>query len=78
MNCKFLVVSSITYALKGKSELERNNIPCRIEKLSDMNTQKGCGYGIRINASDSVISVRTLKRAGIRVIDVLECKGGAL
>lgn len=78
MNCKFLVVSSITYALKGKSELERNNIPCKIEKLDDIALQKGCGYGIRINAGDTGMSARLLRRAGIRVIDTKPCQGGEL
>ena len=78
MNCKFLVVSSITYALKGKSELERNNIPCKIEKLDDIALQKGCGYGVRINARDTEMSVRLLRRAGITVIDTQPCQGGEL
>ena len=76
MNCKFLVVSSITYALKGKSELENNNISCRLEKIRDIAAMKGCGYGIRINASDATAAIRILRNARIRVIEILDCKGG--
>lgn len=78
MDCKFLIVSSITYALKAKSELENNSIECRIEKIKNIAALKGCGYGIRINRRDVQMSVRLLKSLHIRVIDVIDCENDAI
>ena len=36
MNCEFLIVSSITYALKAKSELEGHGIFCKVEKIKNV------------------------------------------
>ena len=73
MDCEFLVVSSITYALKGKSILESKGIACKVEKLKKVSVLKSCGYGIKVNKRDSVIAARYLNISGIRVIETVEC-----
>lgn len=39
-------VNSITYAMRGKSVLEKNGIRVRIERSTDQTRQKGCGYSL--------------------------------
>ncbi len=74
MDCEFLIVSSITYAMKGKNELEAHGILCKIEKLRHVKSLGGCGYGLRVNRSDSALARRYLNLAGIRVISVVDCE----
>ncbi len=73
MDCEFLVVSSITYALKGKSVLESKGIPCKVEKVKKVSALKSCGYGIRVRTSDSTTAARFLMISGIKVIETVDC-----
>ncbi len=75
MNCKFLAVSSVTYALKGKSELAAFGIQSSVQKLEELSDTSGCGYGIRVNSGDSTKALGVLKKAGIGVISVKNCVG---
>ncbi len=75
MNCEFLVVSSITYAIKAKSELENHGIPSKIEKIKNVAALGGCGYGVRIDKSVSTAAKRYLNIAGIRIADTIDCEG---
>jgi len=76
MECVFLVVSSITYALKAKAVFEDYSIACRIEKIRNVAVLKGCGYGIRISRSDKSRSLALLRREGLRVVDIIDCTDG--
>ena len=73
MDCEFLVVSSITYALKGKSILEGKGIACKVEKIKKVSAFKSCGYGIKVNKKDSVTAARFLMISGIKVIETVDC-----
>lgn len=73
MNCKFIVVSSITYAMKGKSKLEEFGIFSKIEKIKKVAKLNGCGYGLKVNDADVTMASRILSADGIKVIDTVEC-----
>lgn len=73
MDCEFLIVSSITYAMKAKKELEGQGIPCKVEKLRQVKALGGCGYGIRVGKDVSALAGRVLSLAGIRVISRMDC-----
>ena len=73
MTCKFIVVSSITYAMKGKSKLEEFGISSKIEKIKKVAKLNGCGYGLRVNDADVTMASRVLSADGIKIIDTVEC-----
>lgn len=74
MECEFFVVSSITYALKAKSELENRGIPSKVEKIKNVAALKGCGYGVKVQGNLSVTAKRILNISGIKIIDTLDCE----
>ncbi len=74
MNSKFLVVSSVTYALKAKNMLESAGIPTRLTRSDDMKASHGCGYGITVSEHDARNAVKQLRSKGLRVIDVVNYK----
>ncbi len=39
-------VNSITYAMRGKSILEKNGIRAKIERSADKTDRQGCGYSL--------------------------------
>lgn len=67
MGC-LIATESITYAIKARDLLRRNNYRVRIEKNTGK-TQKGCGYLVAVdkNCQSAVI---LLKNAGIKVLDI--------
>ncbi len=74
MDCEFLIVSSITYALKAKSELESHGIVCKVEKIKNVASLGGCGYGVKVSHDDSPRARRYMSLAGIRVITTMDCE----
>ena len=74
MGCEFIIVSSVTYALKGKSELENRGIPSKVEKLKNVASLGGCGYGIKVSKNISDQAKRYLSLSGIKIIDVIDCE----
>lgn len=74
MDCKYLIVSSITYAMKAKEELKSRGIYCKIEKIKSIPKLGGCGYGIKVSAYDSMLAARYLNISGIGVVDVIDCE----
>ena len=73
MNCKFVVVSSITYAMKGKSKLQEFGISSKIEKIKKVAKLGGCGYGLKIKEADLTMTTRILSTDGIKIIDIVDC-----
>ena len=74
MKCKYLIVSSITYAMKAKGVLEKNGIFCKIEKIKNIQSLKGCGFGLKVASDLSVSALRYVNFAGINVLDVIDCE----
>lgn len=77
MDCKYLIVSSITYAMKAKEELKSRGIHCKIEKIKNIPKLNGCGYGVKVSDYDSSIAIRYLNISGIRIIDIIDCEAGS-
>lgn len=74
MDCVFLVVSPITYALKGKAELESHGIACKVEKIKNVASLGGCGFGIKVSKNVSQAAMRFLKISGINTLETLDCE----
>ena len=74
MDCEFLIVSSVTYALKGKAVLESRGIICKVEKIKNIAALKGCGFGIKVKKSQSLTARRILNFSGINIIETVDCE----
>lgn len=48
MNYNILVLSTITYAMKGRDILRKHGITAYVERVSIENTGQSCGYGLYI------------------------------
>ncbi len=64
---QFIMVQSITYAMKAKSVLRNNGIYADITKTSKHSAQKGCGYSLIVNR-DFDRAVKILKENGIKIL----------
>ncbi len=69
-----LVVSSVTYAMRGRELLFRKGIRSYIERLP-RTKETGCGYGLYVPDGPDAAE-RILKEAGFRVYQRRE-RGGA-
>lgn len=74
MDCKYIIVSSVTYAMKAKNELDSRGIFSKIEKIKKIQKLNGCGYGLKISYRDTEIAARYLNLAGIKIIDIIDCE----
>lgn len=69
MGGQYIIVSSITYAYKGKELLERKGIRAGIERAPSSISECGCNYAIRIGNNVSLQrAVQILNNAHIRVL----------
>ena len=74
MVCKYIIVSSVTYAMKAKGELDSHGISARIEKIKNVKKLGGCGYGLKLSNIDTGVASRYLTLAGIKIIDIIDCE----
>ena len=67
MGKPMIMVSSVTYAMKGRDLLFRHGIKAYVERVSRTSENVGCGYGVvvpqRVDEAE-----RILRDAGIRVL----------
>jgi hypothetical protein len=68
MGKQFIVVSSITYAYKGKDILERKGYNAFIEKAPHSISECGCLYSLVIRGCTLEKAESILKTANIKVI----------
>jgi hypothetical protein len=68
MSGQYVIVSSITYAYKGKSALERKGIKVSIEKAPKEISDCGCHYAIKILNSPLNVAVDILNNAKVKII----------
>ncbi len=61
-----IIVTSITYAMRGREVLLRNGIHATAERISPAVSGCGCGYGLRVRA-DGLVAARLLQDASIKV-----------
>jgi len=66
------ILSSVTYALKGKKLLEKNGITTSLVKAENIKELRGCGYGLKIKKENKKFSEEILISAGIRIISITE------
>ncbi len=66
MSKTLILVSSITYAMKGKEILSRRGFKAYIERLPRGLQNSGCGYCIYVDG-DVDAAERILKASGVRV-----------
>lgn len=70
-----ILVSSITYAMKGKRILEQRGIRAYVERIP-RTRETGCGYGIYVpDGTDE--AERQLRNMGIRILGRSERKNVA-
>jgi hypothetical protein len=68
MGKQFIIVSSITYAYKGKDVLERKGYKAFIEKAPRSISECGCLYSLVIRGCTLEDAVSILKAAHIKII----------
>lgn len=66
-----IIVSSVTYAMKGQSALSERGITSALTRAEGVRSVKGCGYGLRIYG-DIGEAALILKRNGIRILGYTE------
>jgi hypothetical protein len=73
MGGQYIIVSSITYAYKGKSALERKGITANIERAPKNLSDCGCHYALKIINAPLSRATEILNNAKVRIISA----GGA-
>ena len=68
---KLIMVSSITYALKGRDLLRSKGFKAYIERTPSMFDRVGCGYSVYVNG-DLDRALELFRENGIRVYGVTE------
>ena len=74
MNTKYLIFSSVTYALRSMTLLKRYEIASRLEKIKNIKALGGCGYGLALDESVLDFALSVITKEGIRIIDILDYK----
>ena len=74
MGKPFLLVSSITYAIKSRELLFRHGIKAYVERTTHIRENQGCGYGVYVPRSADRAE-QILREAGIRVLGRIERDG---
>lgn len=68
MGEQYIVVSSITYAYKGQSALERKGFRVKIEKAPKELSSCGCNYALKVKNAPLSQVVEILQKAKVRII----------
>ena len=74
MGCKYIIVSSVTYAMKAKSEIDSHGIKSKVEKIKNVKKLGGCGYGLKLSNDDVSVAARYLTISGIKIVDIIDCE----
>ena len=67
MEKKLIMVSSVTYAIKGRDLLRSHGIKAYIERTPNASDRVGCGYSIAVSGNVKT-AIEILKSAGIKVL----------
>ena len=67
MNRSFLIVNSITYAMKSRDILLHHGINAYVERSLKLREQYGCGYGVYVPRRTEE-AVKILEKHGIRIL----------
>lgn len=72
MNRQLLMVSSVTFAMKGQEILSRNNIPSSVQKTPKTDKNTSCGYSIAVIRKDKDRAMALLNGNGITITGIME------
>ena len=61
----FVTFRSVTYAQRGEAALRTKGIRCALMRTPRWMEEKGCGYSLRINCQDIMVTAMMLRGAGI-------------
>ena len=70
MCSQMIVMSSVTYAIKGRDILRLKGFKVSIDRLPPGPQRPGCGYGVCV-IGDVTSAVATLQQYGVKVVDVI-------
>jgi hypothetical protein len=65
------VLSSVTYAMKGRDLLADNGIPSVLTRAAAIRKVRGCGYGLQVREPQREQAETILKKAGIGLLGVV-------
>ena len=65
MNTAFLLVDSVTYAIKARKALAQIGIRATVKKVNAKTTRLGCRYGIYFEQRHLFSAMAELKKQGI-------------
>lgn len=68
MSGQYIIVSSITYAYKGKNILEKKGISADVERAPSEVSKCGCQYAIKVKRGFLDKAVKILEDSHIRII----------
>ena len=63
----YLVVRSVTQAMRGQEVLRQSGVTCHIERNRNMLKRYGCGYSLKVDQSEEQKALQNLQRYSIRV-----------
>ena len=69
MNQEFLIVSSVTIALRARQLLFSRQIPAKVEKIRHAASLHGCGYGVCVPKMYADTAAAVLASGGITVLE---------
>ncbi len=67
MKKDLIIVSSVTYAMKGKELLQKRGFKAYITRLPQIKEEAGCGYCVYVSENTD-LAEQILRAAGIRVL----------
>ncbi|MBQ7400364.1 MAG: DUF3343 domain-containing protein [Clostridia bacterium] len=74
MDTKYLIFSSVTYALRAMTLLKRRGFDARLEKIKNISALGGCGYALAVKYNILDTAVEIINGEGLRIIDILDNK----
>ncbi len=72
MNTKYLIFSSVTYALRAMNTLKKHGIECRLQKIKNIKSIGGCGYALAIGENSISSALPYINAEGLRILDILD------
>ncbi|MBQ9673757.1 MAG: DUF3343 domain-containing protein [Ruminococcus sp.] len=66
----YILVTSVSRALRGKELLDRNNIPSSVERTPRNNIVKSCGYSLLVFGNIDTAQY-ILRQNNIRILGIL-------
>ena len=74
MDTKYLIFTSVTFALRALTMLKNAGINARLERIKNIASLGGCGYGVAVSQNDVEYALTIIQNGDVRVIDIMENK----